>query len=585
MSKGAKVALVLIVLLIVILGVALVAGALVFGKGKIPDKTILEADFEQQLVEYVPPDPIAQVLYEKTPTTLGIVEALEKAAEDDRVTALVARVGNPPLGVAQLQELREAVLAFRESGKPAVAYADTFGEFSPGNGGYYLATAFDEIYLQPSGDVGLNGLLLETPFFRGTLDKLDLVPRMDHRYEYKNAMNTFTETELTEPHREALEAIMDSIFGQMVSAIAEARGLSEEEVRSLADRGPFLGTEAVDAGLVDGVAYRDEVYSRLRERAGGEDAQLLYLDRYRDRAGSPYGEGDTVALIYGVGGVARGESSSDPWSGSVMGSDSVAQAFRDAVDDDDVKAILFRVDSPGGSYVASDTIWHETVRAREAGKPVVVSMGNVAGSGGYFVAMAADRIVAQPGTITGSIGVLGGKILSTGLWNRLGVTFGDVHTGEASTMFSSLHDYTPEQWEKFESWLDRVYEDFTSKVAEGRNLPKDRVLQIAKGRVWSGEDALDLGLIDALGGFAEALGQVREVAGLEADAPLQLKLYPRPKTAFEALTDKGRDSSEPVALLRQTLVRLEPALRLARRLGILDSPRGVLTAPEVEVAH
>lgn len=585
MSKGARIALILAVVLIFVVVVAAVIGGIVWlGKEGVPDKTILEADFERGIVEYVPPgDPVSQILSEKMPTTLDLVEALVRAAEDERVVGLVARVGNPPMGLAQVEELRDAVELFREAGKPAVAYADTFGEFGPGNTGYYLATAFDEIYMQPSGDLGLTGLLLESQFLRGTLDKLDMEPRMDNRKEFKSAMYTFTEREMTDAQEEALRAVMDSVFGRMVEAIAQARGLSADEVRSIIDRGPVLGPGAVEAGLVDGLAYRDQVFETARGLAGEEDAEYLYLTRYGKRAGSPYAEGETVALIYGVGAVTRGKSGFNPLFGQNMGADTVAQAFRDAIADDDVKAILFRVDSPGGSYVASDTIWRETVRAREAGKPVIVSMGNVAGSGGYFVAMAADEIVAHPSTITGSIGVLGGKILDRGLWNKLGITFDEIHTSESSTMFSSLHDYTDPQWARFQDWLDRVYEDFTTKVADGRDLPKEKVLEIAKGRIWSGEDALELALVDHLGGFPKALERVREAAGLEPGEEVRLKLFPRPMTPFEALTAKGRDSSEPGEALVSILRTLEPALELARQVGLVEQPPRTLAMPPVEI--
>jgi protease-4 len=588
MKKGAKVGLILFVLVFLVVIAALaVAGLFWLGRESVPDRTIVEMDFQQPITEYVPTnDPIAQLLNEKTPTTLRVVEALREAAQDDRVVGLLARVGNPQLGLAQIEEIRDAVIAFRETGKPAIAWADGFGEFGPGNGGYYLATAFDEIYIQPSGDVGLTGLLLESPFVRGTFDKLDMTPRMDHRYEYKNAMNMFTETHFTEAHEEALRTVMDSIFDQIVAAIAEARGLTEVEVRSIIDRGPLYGVEAQEAKLVDGLLYRDQVYEMMRDKVGDEDADYLYLMKYRSRAGGPWSEGETVALIHGVGAVTRGSSGLDPLFGQHMGSDTVTQAFRDAIADDDVKAILFRVDSPGGSYVASDSIWREVVRAREAGKPVIVSMGNVAGSGGYFVSMAADKIVAHPSTITASIGVLGGKVLDRGLWNKLGITFDEVHTSESSTQFSSLHDYTEPQWDRFEAWLDRVYDDFTSKVAEGRDLPKDKVLEIAKGRIWTGADALELGLVDELGGYDVALRLVREAANLEPDAEIRLKAFPRPVSPFEALTGKGRDSSEPAQAMVAMVMRVtRPAAELARRLGLVEEPPATLTVPELELQY
>ena len=329
---------------------------------------------------------------------------------------MIARIGAASMGMAQTQEIREAVLRFRAHKKFAVAYSETFGEFGPGNGAYYLATAFDHIYLQPSGDVGLTGIIMESPFIKGTLGKLGVTFHGDHRYEYKAALNFYTESKYTVAHKEEMTSIMDSWFNQMKDGICQARQIAPDKFQSIVDAGPYLGKEAVDAKLVDGVAYRDEVYGKVKTQAGS-GAELLYLDKYLDRAGRPHNRGKKIALVYGVGAVTRGKSDFDPvQSEQTMGSDTVASAIRAAANDDSVKAILFRVDSPGGSYVASDTIWREVVNARKAGKPVIVSMGNLAGSGGYFVAMAADKIVAQPGTITASIGVLGGKMLTSGLW-------------------------------------------------------------------------------------------------------------------------------------------------------------------------
>jgi protease-4 len=574
----------LVVLLIVI---ALGLGGLAWTrKGTVPAQTILEMDLTRGLQEQASDDPVTSFLLATHPTVRDVVEALHRAATDDRVVALIARVGSTHMGLAQLQEVRDAVLAFREKGKRAVAYAATFGEFDAGNGAYYVATAFDTIYLQPSGDVGLTGLIAETPFVRGTLDKLDLVPRLDHRYEYKNFMNTITEQHYTEPHREATQRVMESQFAQSVQGMR--RDAANETVRALIDRGPFLGAEALKAQFVDALAYRDEVYAQVKAQAG-EQAKLLFLSKYLARAGRPDTTGDTIALIYGVGAVRLGTSDYDPlMDGSTMGADTVTAAFRAASEDPEVKAILFRIDSPG-SYVASDAIWRETIRAREAGKPVIVSMGNLAGSGGYFVAMAANKIVAQPGTITGSIGVLGGKILTTGLWDKLGLAWDEVHTSANATLWSSTHDYTPAQWAHLQEWLDRVYNDFTTKVAAGRQLPKERVLEIAKGRIWTGEDAKERGLVDELGGFPVALRLTREAIGRVPDAPIHLKLFPERVSPWEALLERlfgdQDESSEPAeaeatALLARTIRLVRPVLHLARTLGLTARP-DMLTMPEV----
>ncbi|MGC8793660.1 MAG: signal peptide peptidase SppA, partial [Bryobacteraceae bacterium] len=540
------------------------------------------ANMETALPEYVPDDPLARALFGERLTMRDVLDALARAADDGRVAGLIARVGAAPLGMAQVQELRDAVRRFREKKKFALAFAETLGEFGPGGNAYYLATAFDEIWLQPSGDVGLTGVLAEAFFLRGTLDKLGITPRLDHRYEYKNAMNIFTERKFTPAHKEATERVVKSFASQMVRGIAEGRGMSEHQVRALIDRGPLLGPEALEAKLVDGLAYREQVYDKVKERAG-RGAKVLSLAEYLQRAGRPHTKGKTIALIYGVGGVQRGKSGFDPVFGEiVMGSDTVAAAFRAAARDKDVKAILFRIDSPGGSYVASDTIWQETVRARKAGKPVIVSMGDVAGSGGYFVAMAADKIVAQPGTITGSIGVLGGKMLTTGFWNKLGITWDEVHEGANATFWSGTSDYTPAQWARFQAWLDRIYDDFTNKVAEGRRLPKQRVLEIAKGRIWTGEDAKALGLVDELGGFETALRLAKQAAGIPEKEEVRLKLFPPKKSLLEVIVERiqGAEPDEQqessVAALRRALEIVQP---VARRMRALDPARAPLWMP------
>ncbi|MGE0821484.1 MAG: signal peptide peptidase SppA [Candidatus Binatia bacterium] len=559
-----------------------------------PEKTVLELNVEAGLTEFHPPDSVADMFGKKEPTVRDVLDALERAAKDKRVVALAARVGGGGLGLAQVQEIRDAVLEFRKSGKPTFAYADTFGEGGPGTGAYYLATAFDEIYLQPSGEVGITGLIREAPFIKGTLEKIGVEPRFAQRREYKNAVNMFTERKFTAPHREATEKVMESHYAQIVSGIAAGRQLSEDATRLLISQGPLSGQRALDGKLVDGLRYRDEVVTLIKERVGKE-AESLSFTKYLTYAGRPHQEGkDTIALIYGVGAIQRGKGGYDPMSGSMsMGADSLVAAFRAAVEDEEVKAILFRVDSPGGSYVASDTIWRETLRAKEAGKPVVVSMGNVAGSGGYFVAMLAEKIVAQPGTITGSIGVLAGKMLTKELWDKIGVTWDEVHTDANALLWTNLHDYTPEQWAQFQASLDRIYEDFTSKAAEGRNLPKEKLLAAAKGRIWTGEDAKKLGLVDELGGFPLALRLAKEAAGIAEDTEVKIEEFPRRKPSLrqvlmERLLEEDEEEGDaienPSGVLVHAVQRLQPLFRLAQELGLTSSP-GVLTMPDPEVRY
>jgi protease-4 len=553
----------------------------------IAGSTVLYLELGHGLAEASPSDPYARLFLEETASLRDVLDALQRAGDDARIKGVFARIAGDEMATASVQELREAIAAFRAKGKFAVAFADTFGEFSAGNRAYYLATAFDEIWLQPLGAVGLTGLRLESPFFRGTLDKLGIVPRLDHRSEYKSAMNTVTDTAMGAAQREEYTAIVASIFGQILRDVAAARHIDEAALGAIVDGGPYQAKEAEGLRLVDHLGYRDEALAAARMRAGGTAALLRPLP-YLDRAGRPNQEGPTIALILGTGVIQRGESTENPLSGSgVLGAESVAHAFRTALADPTVRAILFRIDSPGGSAVASETIWRETVRAREANIPVIVSMGDVAGSGGYYIAAAADKIVAQPATLTGSIGVVAGKMIVGGLWDRLGVTWGTVEQGANAGMFSTLEDYTPAGERHFQGFLDTVYAGFKERVGAGRRLDASAVESVARGRVWTGEDAKSRGLVDALGGYDTALRLARIAAHLDADAPITLKTYPPERDARELLLARllGRDGDEDGQArtgfsrgILGELTRLATLLRPAlRQVEALTAPPGSLT--------
>lgn len=548
---------VLLLLIAAILVVSVIGGVMWLRSGggpAISSRTVLEVDLTLGFAEDTPSGAFSVAFVEWRPRLRDVVSAIERAASDQRVVGILAKVGDSPGGLGMLQELRDAFLAFGASGKKSIAYAETFGEFGAGNGGYYLATAFDQIFLQPSGDVGLTGLRYEVPFLAGTFEKAGLEAQMGQRYEFKNAVNSYTESEFTPAHAEAMQDLVDSQFDQIVRGIAQRRGLAGERVREIVDLGPHLGAEALSRGLVDGLAYRDEVYDAA-EAKWGEEVEYRDLVDYA-KVSRPSSGAETIALIYGVGAISRGASGYDAITGSVrMGSETVAQAFRDAVDDEDVRAILFRVNSPGGSYVASDTIWREMVRARAAGKPVVASFGDVAGSGGYFVAMNADSIVAQPGTITGSIGVYGGKVVSRGLWKKIGTTFDAVSTSENSGMWSGVEGFDETGWRRMEDSLDRIYRDFVVKVAEGRSLAVEDVERVARGRIWTGERALENGLVDELGGFPVAYAALRRHLDLPADAPLAVRIFPAPKSPWQTLVE-GLSSFETAS--RSAFVGLPP---------------------------
>ncbi len=544
---------------------------------------ILELDLTDGLPEGPVTDPLSAIMSRRKVRLPDVIEGLRRARQDDRVRALVVKVGGGHIGLARMQEIREAVCGFRESGKLAVAWAETFGEFTHGNVPYYLATAFDRIYLQPSGSVGLTGVAVEQLFLHDALAKIGVAFQSAKRYEYKSAADNLTERGFTGPAREAAERLAVSVAEQISAAIAERRGKTAEQARALLDRGPFLAADALNEGLVDALGYRDEVYADVRKEAGA-DAILQYVVRYQrahmlaQRARQlPKPQDRFVAVIYASGPIRQGRSTRSPIGGNAMGSDTVAAALRSAMSDERVRAVLLRVNSPGGSAVASDTIWREVVRIRAAGKPVVVSMGDVAASGGYYISMAADIIVAQPGTLTGSIGVILGKPVLAEALDRAGVTTDSVSVGSGATMFAPTHPFTEREWDRINTWLDAIYRDFTEKVASGRRMSVDRVHELARGRVWTGADAAENGLVDELGGLQAAAEIARRRAGLPADAPL--RVYPR-LTPLDQLRPPESSESRPAAAAALDLGFADawgPAWRLAARAGL--PPYGPLMLP------
>ncbi len=510
---------------------------------------LLEIDLTSPPADPSTGDPLARLAARGRPQRAPLLRALHEAGSDRRVVGLVAKVGGTlPWTVAQ--ELAAGVAVFARSGKPTVAWAETFGQ-GPGDlPAYVLASAFDELWLQPSGELATLGVAVETTFLRGALDKAGVEPELYGRYEYKNAVDRISRTELTDAHRESLERLSASLLDGAVRDVAAGRGLAPEEVRALVETGPRTAEEARTAGLVDRLGYRDEVYASVRERVG-EAAQLLFADRWRPRPRpslpslpgplAPLGRPDGhVALVEVRGGIVSGPSRRSP-TGSSVGSDTVTADLRAVLADDHARAVVLQVDSPGGSAVASDTIWREVCRVRDAGKPVVVSMGAYAASGGYYVACPADVVVALPATLTGSIGVFGGKFVVTELLDKLGLSTGVVEQGARSRMFSSRRPFTAEERARVDAALDAVYEDFTARVAQGRGLTREAVERVARGRVWTGADALEVGLVDELGGLREAVRIARERADLPERAPVR----PARHVAPLARLGRPRNSEDP----------------------------------------
>ena len=504
------------------------------------------------------------------PTLRQVLDALAWAVGDDRVVGLLGRVGVAPGGLATVQELARAVRRFAATGRPCIAHSEAFGEVGNGTPAYLLATAFGEVHLQPSGELSLLGVAGEVTFLRGALDKAGLEPQLEHRHEYKNASDVLTRHEFTPAHREALDSLVDDWAAQVVTAIADARGLDEPAVRDAVDVAPLLAPEARDRGLVDRLAYLDESLADLRSRVGA-DADLQPLADYHSATAARQRwrsrRGPKVALIDATGPITvRGGGV--PLSGPGVTSDRLCADLRSAAANDDITAVVLRVDSPGGSAVASDAIRREVIRTREAGTPVIAWMGDVAGSGGYYVAMAADAIVAQPGTLTGSIGVIGGKAVSAGLERKLGVHTDAVTRGAHARFYSGTTDFSDSERARLAAQLDFIYDDFTGKVAHDRQLPLPQVLDVAKGRVWTGAQARERGLVDRLGGFTDVLAAVRTAVGVGSDVPLRVHRHPPSPSLADRL--RGRTHTDPA---QEEVAALLAAAPLDAA-GLLDALRG-----------
>lgn len=489
---------------------------------------LLELDLTTAPIEVEPDDVLGKLRSRHRPRLRAVLRTLHEAGSDKAVRGLVVKVGGG-LPWATAQELRAGLLAFAKSGKPVVAWAETLGEGGNGTADYVLASAAGQIWLQPTGELGLMGVAAETTFLRGALDKLGVEPQLDQRYEYKNAADRIMRRDFTPEHREAVDRVVDSTWGVAVRDIASARSLDESSVRELAGRAPLSAEDARSAGLIDCLGYRDQVYAAVRTEVG-DDVKLLFADQWSPRrtaADLVRRHRDVVALVEGHGEIVLGRGRPGPRGGQ-LGSSAACAALRAARQAEHVRAVLFRVDSPGGSAVASDAIWREVLLTRQAGKPVIVSMGSLAGSGGYYIACPADVIVAQPATITGSIGVLGGKVVVSGLMDKIGLSSGAVEHGDHARMFSVRRGFTDDERERLAAMLDRIYRDFVQKVADGRGMTYDAVHEVARGRIWSGADAAGIGLVDRLGGLRDAADLARERGGLPPDAPVRPAVHVPP---------------------------------------------------------
>lgn len=457
------------------------------------------------------------------PTLRDVCDALSKAADDDGVQALVLHVGSVEWGWARVAELRDALREFRARGKPVYASLAGGGEQS-----MLVASCADVIAMPETAILQLDGLTMSAMFLRGTYDKLGITPNFASVGEYKSAVESYTRTGFSPPAREALDALLDDHFAVLVDSLASARGLSPDSLRRLVDEGPFTAPRALHVGLLDTLLDEPEL-DELASRSTGRRLGRVNLSRYVVGDDGLPGD-DEIALVVASGTIVPGRSRDNPWSGPECGSETIVSALRDARNRRSVKAIVLRVDSPGGSGQASDDIWQEVRRARER-KPVVVSMSNLAASGGYYIACGADAIVADPCTITGSIGVFGGKINVLGLYQKLGLSVETTARGKNSEMLSPFRDFTPEERAQYQAQLEDFYRVFLSRVSDGREMTIERADSLGRGRIWSGLAARRLGLVDTLGGLQMAANLARTRAGL-GERQGRLEQYPRPRRSF-----------------------------------------------------
>lgn len=526
----------LIIFLVLLMVIGGVLGAINTPDQSVPKLSVLELDLRGSVTDTKSNNPFAN----DGLAVVDIVAALARAENDDRVKGVLMRVGGGSVAGAHIEEIRAALEAFKAKKKFVLAFSQGFN--SNGMGEYWLASAADEIWLQPVSELGTAGIASQAMFFKGLFDKIDAKAEIGQRYEYKNAGAPYISDDFSPSHREATSRLLKSIFDNATTAIAKDRKMTTEQYVALVNSGPHLTQAALDAKLIDKQGYDDEAEDAALKRAG-KDAKLVSLGEYLKKAGNPWFKQDglpgssPIALIEGDGTIMDGESQDGGFGGGerTMGGDSVAKAIRDATEDKDVKVILFRVNSPGGSATASDQMLQAIRKAQKAGKKVVVSMGTVAASGGYYVSLSADKIFASPSTITGSIGVLSGKIVLGKSYELLGINIREIHEGTNALMNSEAQGYTPEQWAKLNAGLDAIYNDFTAKVAEGRKMPLEKVREIAKGRVWTGSDAKERGLVDEFGGFRAALEEAKKLAGLKPQDSVTLKRFPKPLSPAEAI--------------------------------------------------
>ena len=571
--RGVRLVLSLIGLAVVVSMTAVVLMFFAASRGpSVPSSATLVLRPGGNLPDVAPDDVVGQVFGRDGNTVRGFVDALAKARRDERVRGVLLMPSTLDLPYwGKVQEMRDAILAFRTSGKSVTAFLEYGGDRE-----YYLASAADRVFLMPTSSLDLTGVASYEMFLRGTLDKLGVYADFVHIGDYKAAPNQLTEKGFTPAHREMAQSLNRDMYEQLVTGIAEGRKKPAADVRTLLDQGPFVASAALEAGLVDELAYEDELDDRVpaladgaaRRRIEGSDYQRIRPESLGVRPQS------RIAVLYMVGTIVSGKSGFDGVNGAVVGSDTIVEQIRKIRDDDSIKAIVLRIDSPGGSSVASDVIWRELkiTRGQDSDRPIVTSMSDLAASGGYYVAMPADAIVAQPGTLTGSIGIFGGKIVIGGTLEKAGVNTEAITSGANADIYSPFTPFTPAQRVKIEAFMQDFYKNFIGKVAESRKTTPEAIHAVAQGRVWTGRQALQHGLVDALGGLDTAVTLAKERAKIPADEDVQLVLYPERRSLYDAISEQfgGTGSAGLWSMLagsteRRAVAALSAPTRLFRR--------------------
>ncbi len=532
-------------------------GAMAAGSDKVTKPIVLEIDLRMPILDA----PVGPTLFADSPTSIvGIVQSLDRAKTDDQVKGVFIRGESGGLAPASAEELRLAILDFRASGKFVVTHAQGLNSTSviP----YHAISASDEIWLQASTSMATAGLYSQSEFFGGVMEKIDAEPQFIRHGAYKNAVNTYTEEGYTPEHREATESLITSIFDNTVDNIADDRDLPREDVLRLLATAPHSASDALDAGLIDKLGYLEEMKDWIATKAGDEDTVFKSIADYKPKGnfGKP-----VIAVVEGQGTILPGSGGGDNIFSPTtnMGGDTLAAGLDSIIDDEDVKAVVFRISSGGGSADASDQIMAAVIRVQDAGKPVVISMGQYAASGGYYIAAPADHIVALPQTITGSIGVFGGKIALEGAFAKIGYNIDGIRVGgDYAGAYNVDEPFTEAQLAGYQRTMDNIYNNFVGIVADGRNMPREAVIEVAEGRVWTGEQALERGLVDELGGFDTALRAAKRLAEMDEDADVRIKRFPRAKTREELFNDlfsgtvsTGRDLETLSALINMPEVQ------------------------------